>query len=194
MEIKNDMLQAAKNGNLNAFELIVKTYERLVYSIAYKMFSNADDAKDIAQEVFIKVYRNIEKCTDAKALKGWVCTIASNTCIDEIRKRKRKEAVSLDAVIETGEGEINLNLPDNKRTPEESVLRMEKFDELKRALDKLPEGYRILVILRDIEGLSYTELAEATCTNLGTVKSRLSRARAMLKDLYHLEQTGKSSV
>ncbi len=194
LDIDSRILKKAIAGDMDAFEHIVKKYEKLVYNIAYKMFRNPEDAKDISQEVFIKIFKNISKCSDTKTLKSWICTITSNTCIDELRKRKGKNILSLEQTIETDEGEIPVQLARSDETPEDVLLLTEKQLEIKNALDRLPEQYKLLIVLRDMEGLSYNELADVTNANLGTIKSRLSRARLMAKDILIKEQKRPKSV
>jgi len=180
-EFEDDLLlQRAASGDMDAFEALIRSYERLIFSIAYRMLGNADDARDASQEVLIKIYKNLGKCANMKAFKSWVYTVANNTCIDEIRKRKNKTADSLDAMIQTDDGEMEKQFPADDLTPEERLLRKENKEALQKAILQLSPEHRTLIVLRDIRGLSYGELAEATGASLGTVKSRLSRARNQL--------------
>jgi len=176
----DDLLRRAASGDMDAFEELIRGYERLIFNITYRVLGNADDAKDASQEVLIKIYKNLHKCANMKAFKSWVYTVANNTCIDEIRKRKNKTADSLDKFIQTEDGEIEKQLPADDVTPEESLLRKERRKDLQAAICQLSPQHRTLIVLRDIKGLSYNELADATGTSLGTVKSRLSRARLQL--------------
>jgi len=178
--IDDDLLQRAASGDIEAFEQLVRGYERLIYNITYRMLGNPDDARDASQEVLIKIYKNLSKCTNMKAFKSWVYTVANNTCIDEIRKRKNKTADSLDAYFQTEDGEMEKQLPADDPLPEDLLLRKEKREVLQAAINQLSPEHKALIVLRDIKGLSYDELAEATETSLGTVKSRLSRARSQL--------------
>jgi len=176
----DSMLQRAVSGDMEAFETLIRSYEKLIYNITYRMLGNPDDARDASQEVFIKIYKNLSKCANMKAFKSWVYTVTNNTCIDEIRKRKNKTADSLDAMIRTEDGEMEKQFPADELTPEERLLRKESRESLKKAIMQLSPEHRSLIVLRDIRGLSYSELAEATGASLGTVKSRLSRARNQL--------------
>ncbi|MCL2874039.1 MAG: sigma-70 family RNA polymerase sigma factor [Defluviitaleaceae bacterium] len=184
MEITSQEFLKALNGDIRAFENIVKTYERLVYSVALRLLRNPEDAKDATQEVFIKVYKSLDKCKNENMLKSWICVITNNTCIDIIRKHSKQSTISLDAQIETDEGAFIFEIPSDEKTPEQKLVEDEGYEMLKAAIDKLPLDYRSVLVLRDIHSLSYSEVAEATNLNMGTVKSRLARARAMLKKIY----------
>jgi len=179
----DELLQQAALGNLEAFEALIQSYERLIYNITYRALGNPEDARDASQEVCIKIYKNIGKCTSIKAFKSWVYTVANNTCIDEIRRRKNKTADSLDALVQTDDGTMEKQLRSDDLTPEENLLLKEKREILQEAILQLSPEHRVLIVLRDIQGLSYDELADTTNTSLGTVKSRLSRARIQLRKI-----------
>jgi len=179
-----EQLRLAKQGDMNAFEVLIKQYERLVYSIAFKMMNNREDASDLAQEALIKIYKSMDKCADIAAFKNWACRITTNVCIDEIRRRKNRQTVSIDAG--SGEDEA-FTLLDSRAaddpTPEQALLQRERTKEISTAIKQLSETHRALIVLRDIKGLSYEEVAEAMDMNLGTVKSGISRARIRLREL-----------
>ena len=180
MNLDDSLLQRAATGDMDAFEELILGYEKLIYNITYRMLGNAEDARDASQEVLIKIYKNLGKCTSIKAFKSWVYTVANNTCIDEIRKRKNKPFESLNKLIQTEDGDIQQQLPADDPTPEERFLEQERREILQQAICQLSPEHRTLIVLRDIQGLHYEELANATGTSLGTVKSRLSRARTQL--------------
>ncbi len=169
----------AQAGDVEAFETLITSYERLIYSITYNYFNNPQDAKDISQEIFIKVFLNIKSCRDAASFKGWLCKIAANACVDELRKRKNRPYVSLDDDVEA----FGDSIPSPADGPEAAAIRGETASDVRAAINKLPDDYRTIIILRDIHDLSYTEIAEATSSGLGTVKSRLSRARDALRSI-----------
>lgn len=166
----DEIFNRAIKGNMKAFESLILQYEQLFYSIAYHMMGNTLDAQDMVQEACIKIYKNLSGCQSAAAFKSWACKIVSNTCIDELRRMKNKTAVSLDETICS-----------ELLTPEDEAVQSETVMEVRQAIDSLPEQYKILIILRDLEGLSYSELAETLDLSLGVVKSRLFRARSLLK-------------
>jgi len=169
------LLSRAKNGNKEAFGQLINPYERLIYNIAYKYMGNAEDAKDIAQESLIKIYLNIKTCRSAETFKAWAAKITVNTALDALRKHTGRTAEVPDdyAAAETD-------------MPEHSVIRNERIKMITDAINSLSDEHRTLIILRDLEGFSYGELAQAAGITLGTVKSRLSRARYALR-----EQIGK---
>ena len=184
MEITDQIFRNALNGDMQAFELIVTSYERLVYSVALRFLKNPEDAKDASQEVFIKVYRNLDKCKDISVLKSWICAITNNTCIDIIRKQKRQSTLSLDEQIATEDSSFAFEIQSDEKTPEQQYIEEEDYESLKKAIENLPVDYRSVIVLRDIHNLSYSEVAEAASINIGTVKSRLARGRAMLRKMY----------
>jgi len=179
----NELINKIARGDFSAFEEFIIDYEKLIYNIAYKMFNNVEDAKDISQEVMIKIYKNISKCRDFKSIKTWVYTITYNACIDEIRKRKGKQTQSIYEDIDTEDGSIEKQIPSSEPTPEEVVIKKEKQKMVRNAINKLSYEHKSVIIMRDIEGLSYDDISKITNLSLGTVKSRIARARKSLRDI-----------
>ncbi len=177
------LVQKASSGDQHSFEQIVKNYEKLVYSICYRMFNNNQDAMDYTQETFIKVYKNMEKAIGKGSFKSWICTIATNTCLDELRKRSKKHTVSLDENFDD-DNHPKYTVPDDAPTPLEEIIFNENAQILKDAINSLSDENKSIIILRDVEGLSYDEIASALDLTLGTVKSRISRARKKLQTIY----------
>lgn len=182
-ELENALIKKAKAGNMTAFERLIISYEQSVYNIAYRMFNNEEDAKDMSQEVFIKVYKNIAKFDENSKFYTWLHRITVNTCIDEIRRRKGKETNSIDDIVEMDEGNLKKQYQSDSKTPEDKLISKENIENIKAAISSLSENHKMLIILRDIQGLSYLEISEITGISLGTVKSRLARARVHLKDI-----------
>ncbi|MBE6013574.1 MAG: sigma-70 family RNA polymerase sigma factor [Lachnospiraceae bacterium] len=182
-ERETRLFYAASRGDTEAFESFIIKYEKLIYNAAYRMLPTPSDAEDIAQEVIIKVYNNLEKCKNPLAFKSWLFRIINNTCIDEIRKRSKNKTLSLDKPIEEDDGPMEINITSKEPTPEENLMRSENIKELEKAIGLMSDKYKSIVVLRDINGLSYEEIAYATKLNPGTVKSRLSRGRKNLKDI-----------
>lgn len=178
-----ELVKRIIEGDLYAFEEFIVDYEKLIYNIAYRMFNNVEDAKDISQEVMIKIYKNISKCTDFSSIKTWVYTITYNTCIDEIRKRKGKETKSIDETTDTGESEVKIQFAGTEPSPEEAFIKKERKILIQNAINKLSQEHKNVIILRDIKELSYDEIANITSLSLGTVKSRIARARKALRDI-----------
>ena len=179
---QDQLLRRAANGDTDAFGTLIMHYEKLVYNIAYRMFGNPEDAKDMAQESFIKIYKNIDKCTDISYFRSWLCTVTTNTCIDELRKRRGKMTESMDKQLETEGGAIKRQLQSSVLTPEDCYMTKEMGQQLQTVISQLPPEQRVLVILRDMQGYSYGELADIMEAPLGTVKSRLARARQSLQE------------
>jgi len=171
----------AQAGDMEAFEFFIRAYERLIYNAAYRMLPNSCDCEDIAQEVMIKVYKNISKCKSATSFKSWLLRIVHNTCIDEIRKRKNKTTISLDKEPEGDDGPMENQLLKDENTPETEFIKKDMARQIQKAIEKLPTDSRSVIVLRDISGLSYEEIAKITGINLGTVKSRIARARSNLQ-------------
>jgi RNA polymerase sigma-70 factor (ECF subfamily) len=190
------LLAKAQNGDTAAFEALIVRYEKLIYTIAYRFFNNREDAWDISQEALLKIYRSLDKCRNGAGFKSWAATIVTNACIDESRRRKARQAESLDGFYEDEDGARELELPSDETTPDEALVRKESGEEIKAALRALTEEHRALIILRDIYGFSYAEIAEQRGLRLGTVKSGISRARDSLKKLLspNSEQKKQKSV
>jgi RNA polymerase sigma-70 factor, ECF subfamily len=166
---------------LAMYETIVQRYARHIYGIAYRMTGNEADARDLSQEALLRVYRALRKVEAGTPLESWLYRIVNNLYIDLLRKRPRARVESLDAPLPTLRGEVLRELPDVAANPE-VIFEREQFDAtIQRALGKLSEELRLVVVLSDIEGFSYEEIAAILRVPLGTVKSRLHRARQILQ-------------
>lgn len=166
---------------LAAYEALVERYGRLVYNIAYRMTGSEADAKDLAQEAFIRVFRAFRRIDPEQPLEGWLYRIVSNLHIDLLRKRPRVRVESLDAPARTPQGEVVRELPDPRGDVPEAVVDRTLDARIQAALLALPVELRMVVILSDIEGHAYEEIATMLQIPLGTVKSRLHRARKILQ-------------
>jgi RNA polymerase sigma-70 factor (ECF subfamily) len=175
------LISAAQAGDIDSFNQIVRLYETRVYNLCYRMLGDPDVAADATQDTFIAAFRSLASFRGG-VLKSWLLRIATNTCYDVLRTRKRRPSVSLDVGDDEEEGRRS-ELPDQGATLDEIVLQHELSAAIQRGLAALPEDQRIVLILSDIQGLAYEEIAQITGTQLGTVKSRLSRARAKLRDI-----------
>lgn len=183
---EKELIRQAKNGDLKAYEQIIGLYEKKVFSTIYYMVKNDNDVEDIAQEVFIKIYRNLNNFKEESSLYTWIYRITINVCIDELKKRKK--VVYLDEKIETKDGEIEFQVSDTGKSLHELTEEKDLREILLKCVRKLSEDQRTMIILRDIKGFTYMEIAEMTKMNLGTVKSKINRARSALKQL--LEEDG----
>ncbi len=175
------LISAAQSGDLEAFNQIVRLYETRVYNLCYRMLGDADAAADATQDTFIAAFRNARHFRGG-VFKSWLLRIATNACYDALRARKRRPSVSLESADDAEDGN-RIDVADQAESPDEFVLRQELSAVIQAGLAELPEDQRIVLILSDIQGLTYDEIAQIVGINLGTVKSRLSRARAKLRDI-----------
>ena len=188
---EQELISRSQKGDLDAFEELVARYERQVYTIAYRYMGNPEDASDLAQETFIKVYKSIDKFRGDASFSTWIYRVTSNICKDELRKIKRKYQTSLDQEIWLDEGSVTKQVMDTNPTPEEAYEQKELKKYLQDLIAGLSPEYRMVVVLRDIKGYSYEEIAEITETSLGTVKTRLNRARkALCEQLKSVQRRG----
>ncbi|MFQ3548774.1 MAG: sigma-70 family RNA polymerase sigma factor [Armatimonadota bacterium] len=183
MEIANVMSDAARKEDRKEFDRLVEKYHRQAYNIAYRMAGNHADAEDLVQEAFIKAFRFFDQYKRELPFDSWLYKILSNVFIDKLRRKPKAPIRSLDQPIDLGDGETQFEVADKADGPEKAVLSMEMDSRIQDALSSMPEVFRLTVIYADIEGFSYEEIAEATNTNVGTVRSRLHRGRKMLKDI-----------
>ena len=177
------IIRAVVDGNTNAFEDLVLEYQKQVYHITLKMTGSEEDAFDLSQETFLKAYRTLSTFRGESGFGSWLYRMASNLCIDFLRKKKRRvpeQPVSLD---EEEEGRRPVELPDLRYEPQSQLEKKELREKVREGLQRLPEEQRLILILRDVEGFSYQEIADALKIELGTVKSRIYRARAHLARL-----------
>jgi RNA polymerase sigma-70 factor (ECF subfamily) len=171
-------LEAAQRGDTAAFIELVLMYQTSVYNVALRTLGHSEDAADATQETFLAAYRAIEEFRGG-SFKAWLLRIAVNTCYDLLRRRQRRPSTSLDVIVdESGDQPI---FADRRVGPERAALGAETVSVVEQGLLTLPADQRVIVVLCDIQGLSYEEAAEAEGVALGTVKSRLSRARARLR-------------
>ena len=176
--IQDNRIERAQSGDLAAFNELVIEYQSLVCNLCLRMLGQQQAAEDAAQEAFINAWRNIGSFR-GDSFRAWLLRIAANLCRDELRRRVRRPSSSLDTALEAG-------MPDpldDDPLPEESALNAELRVSLEAALGELPEEQRTAIVLCDIEGLDYAEIAVAMNTSLGTVKSRIARARMRMREV-----------
>jgi len=166
-----------------AFEELVSRYQRYVDKLLYHLASDWSDRADLAQEVWIRVYRSIHRLKEPGKFKSWLGRITTNLFYDELRKRKRfKGSISLDAPRYSSDGKYDWELPSVDPTPADTMMTQEFNEHLKQAMAELPEVFQKTIAMRELQGLSYEEIANITGVSLGTVKSRIARARQRLQD------------
>lgn len=178
-EQENAVVRAVLNGDVNAFEMLVKEYEKNVYNLALRMVGNSEDAADMSQEAFIKAYNSLDSFRGDSKFSVWLYRIVSNVCLDFIRSRKRKQTVSLSMEDDNGD-DVELDIADDTQSPERLMDKRLTREAVRRGLASLPPGQRQILLLREIQGLSYDEIAEILNVEAGTVKSRIFRARKKL--------------
>lgn len=178
----NEIIKRIKSGDERAFEELVTQYEKTVYSISFRILGNNDNALDVSQDVFLKIYRSINTFRAESRLSTWIYRITVNMCMDYIRKLKRHKTVSLNQGDES-EQAAELDIEDDSPTPEQYLDRQVNIQMLHRAIVKLSKEHKAVIVLRDIQGFSYSEISEILSCNEGTVKSRISRARERLRTI-----------
>lgn len=176
--------QAESQPEKTAFVELLRRYQSHVDRLLYHLAPDWQDRADLSQEVWIRVYRNVARLKDPKKFKGWLSRITTNLFYDELRKRKRvRRPLSLDNKFKTQDGEMSWDVPAADPSPDDDLATQEFYEHLKKAIAQLPEAFRTTIVLREIEGLPYEEIAEMTGVSLGTVKSRIARARAKLQEM-----------
>jgi RNA polymerase sigma factor (sigma-70 family) len=181
-EEERRLIDMAQRGEVESFNALVRLYEGRVYNLCYRMLGDADSAADAAQDAFLSAFRNLRSFRGG-SFRSWLLRIATNTCYDVLRVRKRRPTISLDIEADGDDDSSPLQIADTAEAPDDFALRRELAAAIQRGLADLPEEQRLILILSDIQGLAYEEIAEVTGANLGTVKSRLSRGRARLRDI-----------
>ena len=173
------LIRQVQHGDTDAFELLVEAYEKTVYNVALQMTGNREDAQDLTQEAFFKAYNSLSSFRGESKFSSWLYRIVSNLCLDFKRRQSRRPSSSL--TVEDDEGEtLQLDIADESQSPEVLLERKLTRDAVRRGLAELPDEQRQILLLREIQGLSYDEIAYAMGLEPGTVKSRIFRARKKL--------------
>jgi RNA polymerase sigma-70 factor (ECF subfamily) len=176
------LIARAQRGDVAAFNGLVERYQGLAYSVAYRTLGDPDSAADATQDAFLAAFNAIGGFRGG-SFKAWLLRIVTNACFDIGRRAQRRPSTSLDRMLEERGEAATDQIVDPNPAPEGEALRAEVLEQIQEALLHLPFDQRTAVVLSDLHGLSYDEIAEATSTSLGTVKSRISRGRARLRDL-----------
>jgi len=175
----------AQSGEMTAFDELVTIFQSRMFNLAYRMVNSREDAADLTQEIFVKMYRSINKFRGRSKFSTWLYALGSNCCRSGLRRLRRvsdREVMRLDAITESDSGPLNRELQDPAESVPQSIGRGEVKARIEAMIAELPEDARIVVVLRDLQGLTYEQIAESLQCSIGTVKSRLSRARLKLKD------------
>lgn len=179
----HELVEATKAGDEAAFAEIVNRYRNPLTNYLYRFLNDYEEAVDLAQETFVRVYFAVERYHTDYAFSTYIYRIATNLAISEIRKRKRRTLLSLTGLFQTDdEQQTEFQPPDRQPLADENLVEDEKNRMIARAIAALPDKYRAPIILREIENKSYEEIAQILELGLGTTKSRISRARNLLKD------------
>ena len=178
------LLEATRTGDQDAFAELVSRYRNQITSYIYRMTNDYDGAVDLAQETFVRVYRAADRYQRSYAFSTYIYRIATNLAISELRKRKRRKLVSITGFFQSTDGSEpqEFNPPDQRPLQDTELVDIERRNAVQRAIGTLPEKYRAPLILRDVDGRSYDEIAKILETSEGTVKSRISRARGFLRE------------
>ena len=177
------LIEATKNGDEAAFASIVGRYRSPITNYLYRFLNDYEEAVDLAQETFVRVYFAIDRYHTEYAFSTYIYRIATNLAISELRKRKRRTILSLTGLFQSEDDEqTEFQPPDTRSRPDEDLVDDERSRVIAKAIATLPAKYRVPIILRDVEGRSYDEVAEILELGLGTTKSRISRARGLLKE------------
>ncbi len=167
-------------GDSNAFETLVIENQKRVYNLALKMVKNEEDALDLSQEAFLKAYRSLSQFRGDSTFSVWMYRLTSNVCIDFLRKKKKQNVISL-VYTNKDKSDAEMEIADTRFSPEHQLEKSELRRAVAEGLDQLSEEHRQILIMREINGYSYEEIASALFLELGTVKSRIARARLALR-------------
>ena len=175
--VNSGLIKKARRGDGRAFSMLIENHERFVFNVVYRITGNAEDARDVSQEAFIKAFKNFESYDESSAFSTWLYRIAVNTAIDYIRKRKKENSISFEDYIvdeKNQKGDSGI---------EEKVISKEGVKNIISAVNMLDDEFKTVIVLRDMEGMDYKEISDITGLPLGTVKSRLSRGRGKLRQM-----------
>ena len=173
------LIERSQGGDLEAFNALVLAYQVQVYNLCLRMLGSPQAAEDATQEAFIAAYRAVSRFRQG-SFRAWLLRIAANACYDELRRRRSRPQLPLEA--STDDERPVAELPASDEPPDQRAERLELARLLREGLVTLPPDQRIAVILRDVQGFAYEEVAEVTSASLGTVKSRISRGRAAMRE------------
>ncbi|MBQ6715922.1 MAG: sigma-70 family RNA polymerase sigma factor [Clostridia bacterium] len=177
------LVNLALDGDSRAFEILMEKHEAKMYAVALRMCKNREDAQDCLQDAMLRIYKALPSFKGQSSFSTWAYRITMNTCLDDLRRKKVRQAQSLDQMLEIGWSPV-----DENNSTERHIENSELKRNLSKAIQTLPEEMRAAVVLRDVQGFSYEEIASILSTNVGTVKSRISRGREKLREILSKNQ------
>ncbi|HBB27848.1 MAG TPA: RNA polymerase subunit sigma-24 [Clostridiales bacterium] len=176
------LIKRSIKGDVDAFEELIKDYKKMAYNIALRVLRNKEDAEDVSQEALVKVFKNIDSFNMQSTFKVWLYRIVMNTCLD-FKRKKKIVTYSIDKPLESDESEILQDIPDNSNNPDIIIQNKLESQMLYECIEMLDDDFRMVIVLRDLQNLSYKDIASILSCNEGTIKSRLNRARKKLRDI-----------
>lgn len=175
-------VKQSPEANRRAFTELVEKHQKYVYNLAYRMTGNPEEARDLAQEAFVRAFRHFARFDPATSFEKWLYRIVANLYIDTVRKKGRHREESLDAPLVTANGPMERVVPDEASNPAALMEQTQLAGEIQVALERLPVKYRMAVVLCDVQGFSYEEIAQMLRCSIGTVRSRIHRGRRLMRE------------
>lgn len=188
------LIERARSGDQTALCDLIRCYERRAYNLAFRLMGNHADAADAAQEAMVRVYTRLGNFRGESAFSTWLFRVVTNTCLDELRRRGRRRCASLDDPLQCEEGAFFRQTTTDADSPVDMAERREVQSVVQRAISCLPTDYRTVVMLRDLEDYSYHEIADILGASVGTVKSRLHRARLALRTILRTTEADRLGI
>jgi RNA polymerase sigma-70 factor, ECF subfamily len=182
------LIQRFQRGDRSAFDALIHKHQTRAYQYAYRLTRNPEEAADVVAEAFVRVYKAIESFKGQSAFTTWLYRILTNCFLDIRKKEKSRPATSLEAALHTSDGELERQVEDPSRSPYQETERNERERSVESAVELLPEYQRAMIVMYHAEMMSYEEIASSLDLPIGTVKSRLNRARLSLRELLSKEQ------
>lgn len=183
MENERELVARAKRGDQEAFGALVEANQGRIYNLTLRMTGSSEDALDLSQEAFLNAWRGLDKFQGDSSFSTWLYRLASNVCIDFLRREKRRKDISMTVSLDDEEEERQAELPDHRHSPEREVERRELREDIRRGLMSLSEEHRQVLVMRELSGMSYAEIGAVLRLEEGTVKSRIARARVALRKI-----------